>query len=127
MNGFTITLNKKLKKNIFVKNKYNMTTSNQQEEQLFESFKKFSDLYRSKVELTGETIRKLDPFSVPMHPSQPITYQEMEEVSIKMPFDEYERFLVNWSNYIDLMYVANHNPMIREEFHKIHMLAQLLR
>jgi len=104
-----------------------MSTNNKQEEQLFETFKKFSDLYRSKVEFTGETIRKLDPFSVPMHPGQPITYQEMEEVSIKMPFDEYERFLVNWSNYIDLMYVANHNPMIREEFHKIHILAQLLR
>jgi hypothetical protein len=99
----------------------------QQEQQLFETFKKFSDLYRSKVELTGETLRKLDPFALPMDPSHPITYKETEEIAIKMPRDEYERFLTSWSNYIDLMYVANHNPMIREEFHKIHMLAQLLR
>lgn len=98
-----------------------------QEQELFETFKKFSDLYHSKVELTGETLRKLDPFKLPMDPSHPITYKESEEIAIKMPRDEYERFLIGWSNYIDLMYVANHNPMIREEFHKIHMLVQLLK
>lgn len=104
-----------------------MTTPTQQEQQLFEAFKKFSDVYRSKVEFTGETLRQLEPFGLPMHPGHPITYKETEEVSIKMPLDEYERFLGNWSNYIDLMYVAKYNPMIREEFHKLHMLAQLLR
>ena len=102
-------------------------TTNQQEEQLFEAFKKFSDVYRSKVELTGETLRKLEPFSLPIDPGHPITYKETEEIAIKMPRDEYERFLDNWSNYIDLMYVSKYNPMIREEFHKLHMLVQLLR
>jgi len=112
----------------YIFTKYNMTTNqHQQEQELFETFKKFSDLYRSKVEYTGETLRTLDPFKLPMDPSHPITYKETEEIAIKMPRDEYERFLANWSNYIDLMYVANHNPMIREEFHKIHMLVQLLK
>lgn len=101
--------------------------NNKQEEQLFEAFKKFSDVYRSKVELTGEKIRKLEPFGLPMHPGHPITYKETEEVAIKMPRDEYERFIQNWNNYIDLMYVSKHNTMVREEFHRLHMLVQLLR
>jgi hypothetical protein len=104
-----------------------MATNQQQEQQLFEAFKKFSDVYRSKVEFTGETLRQLEPFGLPMHPGHPITYKETEEISIKMPYDEYERFLGNWSNYIDLMYVAKYNPMIRQEFEKLHILAQLLR
>ena len=100
---------------------------NKQEQVMFESFKKFSDLYHSKVELTGETIRKLDPMDLPIDPTKPITYKEMEEVCIKMPIDEYNRFMSHWGNYIDLMYVASYNPMIREEFQKLHVLTQLLR
>lgn len=95
--------------------------------QTFESFKKFSDIYRSKVEYTGEKLRKIDPFGLPMDPSHPITYTETKEIAIKMPQDEYERFLQNWGQYIDLMYVAKHNPMIREEFHKFLMLVNLLK
>jgi len=101
--------------------------TNKQEQELFETFKKFSDLYRSKVELTGETLRQFEPFALPIDPSQPITYTETEEIAIKMPREEYERFLANWSNYIDLMYVSKYNPMIREQFEKLHMLVQLLR
>jgi hypothetical protein len=104
-----------------------MVTQNQYEEHVFETFKKFAELYRGKVEYTGEKLRRLDPFALPMNPSHPITYKEYDEISIKMPIDEYERFMQNWSNYIDLMYVAKYNPMIGEEFHKLHMLAQLLR
>ena len=104
-----------------------MATNQKQEEQLFEAFKKFSDVYRSKVELSGEKIRMLEPFALPMNPGHPISYKEMDEVVIKMPADEYERFIQNWNNYIDLMYVAKYNPMIREEFQKLHMLVQLLK
>jgi len=102
-------------------------SKHEQEEQLFELFKKFSDLYRCKVELTGKKIRKLEPYAIPMDPSHPITYKEVDEISIKMPLDEYQLFMKNWNNYIDLMRVANNNPMIREEFQKIHMLVQLLK
>ena len=102
-------------------------TTNKHEQELFESFKKFSDLYRSKVELTGETLRKLEPFGLPISPLDPITYKETQEIAIKMPKDEYERFLLNWRQYLDLMYVAKYNPMINEELNKIHMLVQLLK
>ena len=107
-----------------------MAISNQDYElqkQIIESFKKFSYIYQSKVELTGEKLRKLEPFNLPIDPSQSISYKETQEVAIKMPQDEYERFLLNWSNYIDLMYVSQDNPMIREEFHKLLTLVQLLK
>ena len=97
------------------------------QKQMFESFKKFSDIYQSKVELTGEKLRKIEPFSLPIDPLDSITYKETEEVSIKMPQDEFERFMLNWRNYIDMMYVAQNNSMIREEYHKLLMLVQLLK
>jgi hypothetical protein len=101
-----------------------MTLSKQE---YIEAFKQFSDIYRSKVELTGETLRKVDPFKLPMHPDQPITYTEVNEIAIKMPQDEYERFLQNWKQYIDLMYVTSHNPIIREEFEKVLIMVNLMK
>jgi hypothetical protein len=95
------------------------------EQQLFETFKQFQTLYRSKVELTGEKLRKIEPFNLPMDPTQPITYTEVDEISIKMPVDEYEKFMHSWAHYIDLMYTARDNPIVEKEFHKLLMLAQL--
>jgi len=92
-----------------------------------EAFKQFSDLYRSKVEYTGERLRKLDPFSLPMNPSHPIMYTEVNEIAIKMPEDEYERFLQNWRQYIDLMYVMSYNPLIKDEFEKVLILVNLMK
>jgi hypothetical protein len=94
---------------------------------MLEAFKKFSDLYNSKVEYTGEVLRKVGPINLSKDPLAPITYTESKEIAIKMPLDEYERFLVNWSTYIDLMYVAKYNPMLGEEFQKLQMLVQLLK
>ena len=107
-----------------------MSISNHEHElqkQMFESFKKFSHIYQSKVEFTGEKLRKLEPFTLPIDPNQSIKYKETQEVSIKMPQDEFERFMLNWRQYIDIMYVSQDNPMIREDFHKFIMLVQLLK
>jgi|LakMenEpi03Aug12_release.lakeMendotaPanAssembly.Ray.scaffolds.fasta_scaffold337346_2 hypothetical protein len=97
------------------------------DEQLFESFKQFKDLYRSKIELTGQKIRQIEPFSIPFKPTESITYKEMDEVSIKMPYSDYERFMQNWNEYLNLMYVAKYNKMVGEEYHKLLMLISLLR
>ena len=97
------------------------------DEQLFESFKQFKDLYRSKIELTGQKIRQIEPFSIPFEPTENITYKEMDEVSIKMPYSDYERFMQNWSEYLNLMYVAKYNKMVGEEYNKLLMLISLLR
>ena len=95
--------------------------------QIVESFKKFSDIYRSKVELSGETLRRIEPFSLPLDPTQPITYKETQEICIKMPQDEFERFMLNWQYYIDVMYACQENPVIHKEFHKLLMLSQLAK
>ncbi len=79
-----------------------MTT--QIEQQLFENFKQFAELYRATVE-------------------KPYT----DEVAIKMSEDEYNRFMENWSMYIDLMYVTKYNPIIREEFEKVMIMVKLIR
>ena len=107
-----------------------MAISNHEHElqrQIFESFKKFSYIYRSKVELTGETLRKVEPFNLPIDPSQPITYKETQEICIKMPQDEFERFMLNWQYYIDVMHAAQDNPVIEKELHKLLMLSQLAK
>lgn len=93
----------------------------------FEAFKQFSEIYRSKVEYTGEVLTKLDPMKLPMDPSQPITYTKVNEIAIKMPQDEYERFLQNWQQYIDLMYVTSYNPIVREEFEKVLIMVNLMK
>ena len=92
-----------------------------------EAFHKFSYIYRSKVEYTGEMLRKVNPMQLPMNPHHPITYTDVREIAIKMPEDEYEKFMRGWANYIDLMVVAKDNPMIHEQFEKLHMLVQLLK
>jgi hypothetical protein len=99
----------------------------EQQKQMFENFKKFSDLYRCKVEYTGETLRRVNDFRIPIDPSESITYTETDEIAIKMPKEEFERFLQNWQNYLDIMYVSKYNQMIHEECNKLHMLVQLLK
>lgn len=94
---------------------------------MFEAFKQFSNIYRCRVEYTGEKLRKVTDFAIPLDPGQPIEYTEVPELAIKMPQDEFEKFIKGWANYIDLMHVASNNPMIGEEYHKLHMLVQLLK
>lgn len=107
-----------------------MAISNHQQEtekQLFETFKKFSNLYQCEVEITDTKIRKIKPFSLPMNPGHPIEYDDVDQVAIKMPRDEFDRLMQNWGQYIDLMYVSKYNHMVGEEFHKLQMLIQLLK
>ena len=99
----------------------------EQQEEIRESFKKFSDLYRSKVEFTGETLRKVDTTRLPLDPSKPLTYTEAKEISIKMPLDEFERFLQNWNGYLDLMYSAKNNQMIYEQYHQLRLLVEIYK
>jgi hypothetical protein len=94
-------------------------------EQLVESFNQFKKLYRSKIELTGEKLKIVNDFDLSARPVDRISYKEVDEVAIKMPKDEYEKFMISWSHYIDLLYTAKNNPIVEKEFHKLLMLAQL--
>jgi hypothetical protein len=102
-------------------------SQNETEKQYFESFKKFSNLYKCEVEVTDVKIRQLHPFKLPMDPSDSLEYVDVDQIAIKMPRDEFERFMQNWAHYIDMMYVSKYNHMVGEEFHKLQMLVQLLK
>lgn len=101
------------------------------EQQLFESFKQFAELYRAKVEKTGQKQYHFTPETLAIfHTGQVPTMiekQYVDEIAIKMSEDEYNRFMQNWRMYIDLMYVCRHNPIIREEFEKVMIMVKLLR
>lgn len=101
------------------------------EQQLFDSFKQFAELYRATVEKTGKqsyhfTPETLAVFQTGQVPTM-IEKEYVDEIAIKMGEDEYNRFMQNWGMYIDLMYVCRHNPIIREEFEKVLIMVRLLR
>ena len=101
------------------------------EQQLFDSFKQFAELYRATVEKTGKRSFQFTPETLQVFQSGQVpTIIEKEytdEICIKMSEDEYNRFMQNWGMYIDLMYVTRHNPIIREEFEKVMILVNLMR
>lgn len=107
-----------------------MAISNYQHEQrkmLFETFKQFNTIYRAKIEPTGQRLNKVDESNFPLDPGRPITYSTIDEIAIKMPQDEFEKFMRNWCEYVDMMYVAKEHPLIGEEYNKLLMLVNLLK
>ena len=96
-------------------------------QQLTETFKQFSDTYRSKMEWTGEKIRKVNSFRVPINTFDELTYTEQNEISIKMPQDDFERFLTDFNHSVDMYRLARENPMIREELNRLLMLVELYK
>lgn len=99
------------------------------EQQLFDSFKQFAELYRATVEKTGKKhmIMSMPTLSNMSNVPDIIEKQYQDEIAIKMSEDEYTRFIQNWGMYIDLMYVCRHNPIIREEFEKVMIMVRLLK
>ena len=96
-------------------------------QELIETFKKFSDIYRSRVEYTGEKLRKIDQFRIPMDPSQTFSYTETDEIAIRLPEDEFERFLRDFGRCIDLYKLARENPMIEVELQRLLILVELYK
>ena len=103
-----------------------MTT--QQERDLYESFKKFTNLYSCNIHFTGEKLYKIrDHDYLTLNPDEVIKHPCEEEIAVKFPQSEYEKFLHNWANYIDILYTMEKHPIIKEEFQKLIMLVQLLK
>ena len=101
------------------------------EQQLFDSFKQFAELYRATVEKTGKRSFQFTPETLAVFQTGQVPHmiekEYTDEICIKMSEDEYNRFMQNWGMYIDLMYVTRHNPIIREEFEKVMILVKLMR
>ena len=72
-------------------------------------------------------LNKVDEINFPLDPTKPLTFSTVNEIAILMPEDELVKFMKNWGDYVDIMYVARENPIIREEYHKLLMLVGLLK
>lgn len=92
--------------------------------------KQFDKLYQCSIESFKQIMHKpLDPLRYDdishnaIYKTQDII---VEFVNIKMTVEEYERFNQNWDQYLTLMAVARDNPRIKEEYHKLLMMVNLL-
>lgn len=96
-------------------------------EQFKQTIGQFSNLYRNKVEFSGEKIRRIDNFRIPIDPADELTYTEENEISIKMPQSDFERFMKDFNNSLDMYVLARNNPMIQQELHRLNMLVELYK
>ena len=90
--------------------------------------KQFDALYQCSIESFKQIMRepvRYDMFSLPDKIFQ-TKETVVEFVNIKMTVEEYERFNQNWEQYLTLMIVARDNPRIKEDYHKLLMMVNLL-
>ena len=104
-----------------------MAISTNEHEQIRQTIGQFSNLYRSKVELTGERIRTVNSFRIPINPADALTYTEENEISIKMPQGDFERFMRDFNQSLDMHRLAREVPMIQQELHRLNMLVELYK
>lgn len=89
--------------------------------------KQFDNLYQCSIESFKQIMR--EPVRHDMFlPDTMFQTKEtvVEFVNIKMTVEEYERFNQNWDQYLTLMIVARDNPGIKDEYHKLLMMTNLL-
>lgn len=98
---------------------------------------KLKSLYRCKVELTGETIYMLKPGvfdprfpftpKPPYHMDHPDVHHSEKEVAIKMPESEYQRFISDYNQFMSILTTISDNPQIRDQYHQLLILVNLLK
>lgn len=105
--------------------------TNEQEKLLFETFKKFTMIYNSTITHTNEKVYKLSPMTFnlnhPIPESDRIETDVEDVINIRMPESEYKRFMISWSNYIDIMRMCKENPIILAEFEKLVIMVNLMK
>jgi len=90
----------------------------------------FEALYQCRIEPTGETLYKAPDVRVPHTPlslMEKILMDKEREIAIRMPESEYNKFMQNWNHYMDMMLVCNQHPHIRDQYHQLLMLVQMLK
>ena len=90
--------------------------------------KQFDALYQCSIESFKQIMREPVSYDNLSSPDTIFRTKEIvvEFVNIKMSREEYERFNQNWEQYLTLMIVARDNPRIKEEYHKLLMMTNLL-
>ena len=88
----------------------------------------FDALYKCSIESFKQIMREPVRYNDMFLPDKIFQTKEtvVEFVNIKMTVEEYERFNQNWDQYLTLMAVARDNPGIKNEYHKLLMMTNLL-
>ena len=87
-------------------------------------------LYTCSIGLTGQKVYKTPTLRnnlIPLTMEEKLLYPVENEVAIKMPESEYHRFVENWNNYLTIMQVAAYNPMIKEQYQQLLILANMYK
>lgn len=93
------------------------------------SEKRFTETYDADVVNTGKKIARYTPVSymtmrlMSAHVDIPNT-TSVPILSIEIPQDQYERFIDDYQNYLDIMDQLR-DPIFRQEFYKLLVLAKL--
>lgn len=91
----------------------------------------FEALYQCRIESTGNKLYRLKPFvynpTLPFYEGHSDIASSEDEIAIKMPHSEYQKFMSNWNQYMRVLQTAADNPLIREQYHQLLMLVELYR
>jgi hypothetical protein len=92
---------------------------------------KMSDLYTCKVEPTGKILYRVDPKhytpGVYIDPLEVQKHQQVNEIAILMPENEYNKFAKDWDNYVDVLLASKNNPIVKEQLEKLLVLVHLYK
>lgn len=90
----------------------------------------FEALYQCRIEPTGEIIYKAPDVRVPHTPltlMEKILMEKEREIAIRMPESEYNKFLQNWNQYMDIMLTINKHPHLRDEYHRLLVVINMMK
>ena len=85
-----------------------------------------NEMYRCKIEPTGEILTHIQEFTIPIDPKESIKYSKEREFAIKMPENELKQFLHDFDNWAEMLNVCREHPHIQSEYQKLMMLVKLL-
>lgn len=85
-----------------------------------------TDMYRCKIEDTGEVLTRIIDFTLPIDPTEKIQYSKEKEIAIKFPERDLKQFLHDFDNWALLLQACREHPHIQSEYQKLMILVKLL-
>lgn len=84
------------------------------------------EMYRCKIEPTGETLKRIIEINIPMGQIDDVKYSIEEEYAIKFPENDLKQFLHDFENWAEMLSVCREHPHIQTEYQKLMVLVKLL-
>jgi hypothetical protein len=84
------------------------------------------NMYRCKIEPTGETLTRIVEFELPMNPKARIEYTQEREICVKFPESDFKQFIHDFDNWCEMLQVAKDHPHIQTDYQQLMILVKLL-